>query len=300
MTLEAESPGVEYLVAEGERVFYSTRDHRIMAGDLETGATTLLATSSAMSLANAITAFGEFVYFADDNILWRVPKSGGAPEALTEKIPQLFNLIADATGVYWTQAGGPSAARDVIRRRPDGIRVSIAKDLYGVFGLLPLPEGLVFTTQSTGSAVLLGDLDGAGVETLVSDVPFARLPFARDGWVYWVEDTDVAMTGVGAVARAKLDGSGYERVLAEDTPAEQTTRALTDGAHYFAVRVSSPNRIVGAVYPHASSVTTIHESPFLLSALSLALTPKRLVFTVSEPAEEPSVQSLCLRDLVYD
>lgn len=300
MTLEVGSPGVEYLVTDGERVFYSTRDHRIMAGDLETGATTLLATSTAMSIANAVAAFGDYVYFADDNVVWRVPKSGGEAEALTEPIPQLFNLTADATGIYWTQAGGPSAARDILRLRPDGTRVEIAKAQYGVFGLLPLAEGLVYTTQSTDSAMLIGDVDGGGVKTLVSGLPFPRFAFARDGYVYWVEDTDVTMTSVGAVARAHLDGSGYERVLEEALPAEQTTRAVTDGAHFFAVRVASPNRVVGAAYPHASTVTTLHESPFLVSARSLAVTPKRLVFTISEPASEPSVQSLCLRDLTYD
>lgn len=296
-SLEADSPGVEYLVADGERVFYSTRDHRVMAGDLDTGETQLLATPGSMALANAVTAYGPDVYFADNNSVWSVPKDGGDVVAVTEPIPQLFNLTADATGLYWTQAGGPSAARDVVRRLPDGSRVTIAKTQYGVYGLSPTPSGLVFTTQSADSSVLLGALDGSGIAALAGGLPPARFPFALGEHVYWVEENDASMAGVGAIARVKLDGTGYERGLVEEDPLEQTTRAITDGARFFIVRVGAPNRIVAGPFDGSRPAVTIAESDLLISSYSLVLTPKRLVYTTVDPGTTPSVRSLCLRDL---
>ncbi|MFO0616314.1 MAG: hypothetical protein U0414_27225 [Polyangiaceae bacterium] len=296
-TLEADSPGVEFLVAEGEQVFYVTRDHRVMAANLDTAEATLLTATSPMALAGAVTAFGDFVYYADDNVVWRVSKAGGAPEALTEKIPQLFNLTADASGLYWTQGGGPVAARDIIRRRPDGTRITIASQQHGVFGILPLPEGIVFSTQSDDSGVFLASPDGGAVTAIVTGLPQPRYPFAHGGWIHWVEETDVDKQGFGAVARAKLDGSGYERVLVEGDPAIVTTRAVTDGVHTFAVRVAANYSVVAADYPVATDVVTVRESPFPISALSLTLTPKRLVFTFTEPSGEPSIESVCLADL---
>lgn len=299
--LEAGSPGVEYLVADGERVFYSTRDHRVMAGDLDSGETQLLATPSAMALANAVTAFGDDVFFADDNVVWRVPKEGGDVVAITEKIPQLFNLTADATGIYWTQAGGPSAARDIVRMRPDGSRVTIAEHQYGVYGLVPSPSGLVFTTQSDASTVQIASIDGSGTKVLAEGLPPARFPFVWSDHVYWVEDDDAGKKGFGAVARVALDGSGYERVLVESDPVAQTTRAITDGTHFFVARVDTANRVLAGAFPIASTLVPVFESPLLVSAYSLVLTPKRLVFTTVDPGTgarvEASIQSRCRADL---
>lgn len=296
-SLELDGPGVEYLVADGERVFYSTRDHRIMAGDLDTGETSVLGMTSSMALAVAVTAHGDDVFFADENSIWRVPKAGGEISAVTEPIPQLFNLRADATGLYWTEASGPSVARDIVRRRPDGTRVTIAEKQFGVFGLWPTEGGIVFSTQSSASTILVGDLEGAGAAPIAVGVPLARFPFVLGEHAYWVEDDDPAMTGVGAVARVRLDGTGYERVLVEEDPAVQTTRAITDGARWFAVRVASPNQIVTTEFPVATKLSVVAESGSLISAFSLALTPKRLVWTLVEPGGEPSIQSRCLADL---
>ena len=159
---------------------------------------------------------------ADDDKIQRANLDGtGVEDVITGRLlPEGLALDVGAGKMYWTERGA------LLSGEPgrDGRRVAAGPQLRESIRALDLsaqghptpPPGKVYWTDYVTNKIRRANLDGSGVEELVT----ARAPHGlaldlRAGKMYWTElsTVDAGTLHRGRIRRANLDGSGVEDLV---------------------------------------------------------------------------------------
>ena len=281
---------VPSIVAEGERIYYVVTEGRVMSADADTGATTLLAQipPQPINIPVALAVDAESIYASFDVDgagaygLFRLPKTGGAPEKIDSG--RIDNAFVDATGLYWTKFLAAQAKHEVFRRLPGGVTVvalGLVDESYNPLrGVFRGTAGLLVPSET---ALFAFDLQGAGPITL-SDVWHISSPFERDGGLFFNVDFGTPH----GFFRSSPDGTMPEQLY--EGPFD---RVVTDGVRWV---FTSPNEeghaVFGASYPDGER-SLVYQSPISVSPRAVALTPTRLVLGAAFWEGQAGIQSLC-------
>lgn len=295
-TLEPDGPGVDHLVAfpAEERVYYVTKDRRIMMGDLETGTTQLLGQIDAMDpasprvFARTSDLSDDILYYEQDGMIWGIGVDGGFNSTWAGPFEDIENLVFNAWGIFITTRNAAGTVDVVLLDWSHGEHDLATVD-GPIHGLVLADQGVIFADPGTKSVLHVGIDDGA-VTPIVTGVDGVRFPFVRDKKSLYLPRP---FSGAGEILRTSIDGTDPEEVFQGDA-----LGVVADPEHYWILR-SDQRTLVAADFP-TSDIASAHvlvESDQLLSPRTLARTYTRLVYTVQDPGEGPSIRTLCFDQL---
>lgn len=210
------------------------------------GQVTRLAQLNDESIVGLILLDGDTIYFtATDDLgldgrIYSLPKSGGSPAIVVNGVVTPYDMVFDATHLYWTSFGTPTEDGDV---QADGKVERAAKNGSGRLALasnLSAPTTLavdatdVYFTESgialgnTTSGVRIVAKGGGAVRSLAGAVPAVALTIDAANVYFSTFDGD---TGLGVIARLPKSGGTPVR-LAEDPLTLSLTLKLFGGTLY--------------------------------------------------------------------
>lgn len=189
---------------------------------------------------------GNTIYFAasDDaglrGAIYSVPKSGGTPALVVSGVVTPYDMIFDATNLYWTSFGTPTAEGDI---QADGKvekasksgsgRVALVSNLSGPTTLAIDDTTIYFVESGIGignpsSGVRAIAKSGGSVRTLRDNIPAVALTIDAANVYYATFDGD---TGNGFLASIPKAG-GTPTKITEDPLSLSLTLRIYDGTLY--------------------------------------------------------------------
>src|SRR5207253_880321 len=164
---------------------------------------------------------GNTIYFtASDETglrgtIYSIPKSGGTPAAVVSGVVTPYDMVIDATNLYWTSFGTPTADGDiqadgkVERASKSGSgRIALASALSGPTTLAIDDTNVYFVESGIGlgnpaSGVRAVAKNGGAVRSLVDAVPAVALAINGTHGFYCTFDGD---SGSGVISRVATGG----------------------------------------------------------------------------------------------
>ncbi|MBE7481953.1 MAG: hypothetical protein HS104_18490 [Polyangiaceae bacterium] len=141
----ASTPSSLTLVIDAGNAYWgSWSDGNVMRMPLAGGAPSVLASAS---FPNDVDADASSLYYGDDNGLWKVAKSGGAPTQLASVIGGVYNVATDGAHVYYSEG-------TLLYRVPvAGGKPLKLRSVSGI-GQIRLDAGFVYWTDGGSGSVL--------------------------------------------------------------------------------------------------------------------------------------------------
>ncbi len=305
--LDLAGGGATSIVTDAEIVFYQRVDGKIMRGDLDTGATIELASTTGEGV---LALDGGQLYFADGPTIRRVPEMGGPTEDVASVgTGSVFFFAIGESGLYAFDGGATLGFHDLFRFDASGAAV-LAKNVGLPFGLAADEVGAVYVDQEPfdGPDGSVTSVDPAGAAVLLTHAAHSpRVIVQRDGYDAWADETDAASTLHGGIMRVPKSGGAIEKVFAFD--GVSPVWIATDGVVWAVTALGVPNtgdaasRVLIGIYPIANgsaTIASIDSSDAFFTAV--AMTPTRIVWTVQQGTNASSIAvdsvwSFCKADL---
>jgi hypothetical protein len=186
---------------------------------------------------------GNTIYFATSDIgalvgtIYSMPKSGGVPTALVNGVVTPYDMVVDATNIYWTSFGTPTADGDI---QADGKvekasksgagRTTLASSISGPTSLAVDDTNVYFVEAGIGignpaSGVRAVAKNGGTRRSLVDHVPAVALTIDASNVYYSTFDGD---SGDGVIARVAKSGGAPATLFSADVTLSLHLRLLGD------------------------------------------------------------------------
>jgi hypothetical protein len=170
---------------------------------------------------DTIALSGGFVYalFPADEVVVRIPKSGGAPEPVMEEVEGLSAIVADEQAVYWTCEEG------IVKVAGDGKPQVLIKGVAHPAGLSADEANLYWYNVISGQLMAVPKKGGRPAPLLKQELTLHG-HFAHGGQLFWTLGSDKK----AEIRRASHKGGAHAVVAAGlPIPVELTA----DGSHVY-------------------------------------------------------------------
>jgi hypothetical protein len=296
------------LEVDATHAYFTTAEHRIVRAQFGGGPEEILV-EGGLGVGD-IALFGDYLYFSDATGIARVPKAGGVVELLTPIDKNTsFSIVADESGVYWVDGNGGIFGHSLERLSPDGVRTTLADKIHLATGISIAGDRiLIAATGFNGSLDAYGVVGAApkvdgGIQMIAQDVPRPKLPFAHGDHIYWIEETDEAVTNHGGIARAPAFGGAREKMVGLD--GQFPIGASTDGERYYLTAILPVTGLTGlmvASFPEGGQAELIMEGGPGEFFTEVQASGERIVWTVQRVMDAPdniaSVRVICKKSLL--
>jgi hypothetical protein len=191
-------PSWTFAVTDGTSLYFEPDASKLLKMTPPATTLTVLPLGAHAGLGS-IAVHGDYVYVAEDDVgtsdvndgvIERVPKTGGVPERIVSGVAMPYNVVADASGLYWSEGpSGAFGAGRVAHAALDGSGVSTVR-YHSALSLAVSGGNLFFASDSVGMI----RASGGGVTTIASDVRTPGMLRALGSNVVWVDPAYRGMT----------------------------------------------------------------------------------------------------------
>ena len=208
------APSLDSATTDADSLYFPARGQTVITRFTPPSASIDLKFSAGSSI-DAVAVFGDYVYVAAQDlivggsangIIERIPKKGGTAGIVVSNIGHPWNLVADATGLYWQEDPPGFGTGHIAHAQLDGSRLTTLVEANATS--LALASGRLYF--STGDTIASIATSGGVATTLESGFKSAgRLTLAGDNLV-WVDPASQALSDptVPTVLTACIPGSG--------------------------------------------------------------------------------------------
>lgn len=131
----------------------------------------------------AIAAHGDTVYWAQGNSVRRLKRPSGPPELYADNQPGVFEVAADASGVYWLTSDG--TLNTLLHNSMPGVAPRGLAAVSGGPRKMALDATAVYVTTDDGRVVRIAKQDGAQTEIAVGQQNPYAITVDAHGVVFW-------------------------------------------------------------------------------------------------------------------